>query len=92
VLESARAESRERLAQRRIWQVALAIALSGALLAAVTSRGSAPAGMLTAQAALRPADAREGVHSAEGGAAGWSIVEAYMELRRRQAALLSLNR
>lgn len=97
VLESARAEARERLAQRRIWQVALAIALSGALLAAVASRGSSPAsfpaGILTAQAALRPADAREGaLHSAEGGAAGWSIVEAYVELRRRQAALLGLDR
>jgi len=86
VLESARAESHERRAQRRIWQAALAVALLGAMVAAAASRSDVPpsvsAGMLQTRAA---------VQTAEGGAAGWSIVDSFTDLRRRQADLLRLN-
>lgn len=89
VLEAARADSGERKAQRHLWLLAVAVGLLGALVAVISSRSPVQAtfshGMLTATAAST--DARP----AEGGAAGWSIVDAYTELRRRQAALLSLD-
>jgi hypothetical protein len=91
LLESARAESRERTARHRIWQAGLAIALLGALLLATAGRWNVPAsysdGMLRPQAGLRPSEARP----AEGGPAGWSIVDAFIDLRRRQAVLFNFG-
>jgi hypothetical protein len=87
VLEAARAESSERWAQRRILQVALVVALWGGISTATGGRWevTAPfsAGLLQVHAELRPA---------EGRAADWSMVESFTDLRRRQAALLSLTR
>ena len=87
VLEAARVELGERKAQRRIWQVAIAIGLLGTMFAVAGDRMPVTPtfshGMLQVSPEARQAD---------GGAAGWSIVEAYTDLRRRQAALLSLNR
>jgi hypothetical protein len=92
VIEAARAESRERQAQRRIWQAALALAAWGAISIATAGRfstnSSFSAGMLHAQAELRQADA----HSAEIGAAGWGMVDSFTNLRRRQAELLRMTR
>jgi ferric-dicitrate binding protein FerR (iron transport regulator) len=86
VLEAARVESRERQAQRRIWQAALAITLLIGILAAAGSRFDLPApfsaSMLQAQANVR---------AAEGDGAGWSMVDSFTDLRRRQAALLNLS-
>ncbi len=83
LLETARAESRERQAQWRIWQLALAIALLGAVATIFGTRSDAAAsfsqGALQVQAEVRPAEA---------GAAGWRIVDSFTDLRRRQAALL----
>src|SRR5262245_2406696 len=87
VLETARAESRERRAQLRLWQVALVVALWGAISTTSASRWelTAPfsAGLLQMQTDVQPA---------EGGGAGWNMVESFTDLRRRQAALLSLTR
>ena len=87
VLEATRAESGEQRARRRIWHVAIAIGLLGTIFAVAGNRTAvSPAfshGMLQVGPEVRTAD---------GGGAGWSIVEAFTDLRRRQAALLSLNR
>jgi len=87
VLEATRAESGERRARRRIWHVAIAIGLLGTMFAVAGNRMPVPPtlshGMLQAGSEVRPAD---------GGGASWSIVEAFTDLRRRQAVLLSLNR
>lgn len=85
VLETARAEAGEHQAQRRIWQVALAIALLGLLSSAATTRwdvASPLPGVLHVQTVGQQA----GVDS------GWSMVESFTDLRRRQAALLRLTR
>lgn len=87
VLEAARVELGERKAQRRIWKVAIAIGLLGTMIAVAGDRTPVPPtfshGMLQANPEVQPTD---------GAAAGWSLVEAFTDLRRRQAALLSLNR
>ena len=87
VLDAARVESGERKAQGRIWHVAIAIGLLGTMVVVAGDRVPVTPtfshGLLRANPELRPAD---------GGTAGWSIVEAFTDLRRRQAALLSLNR
>ena len=87
VLETARAEASEQQALRRIWQLALAITLFGALSIAAGTCGdvasSSSPGMLQMQAA---------VQQVGGENAGWSMVESFTELRRRQAALLRLTR
>ena len=87
LLETARAESRERQAQRRIWQLALVVALLGAISTATGGRWDVAvpfsASMLQVPADMRPA---------EGGAAGWSMVDSFTDLRRRQAAVLSLTK
>ena len=87
LLDAARAESRERWAQRKMWQVALAVALWGALSTASGSRWHAAAPF---SAAVLQGDVQ--VRSVEGGAAGWSVVDSFTDLRRRQAAVLSLSR
>ena len=83
LLETARAESRERQAHWRIWQLALAIALLAAVATVFGARPGTAAsfsqGALRVQAEVRPA---------EGGAPGWRIVDSFTDLRRRQAALL----
>jgi hypothetical protein len=87
VLETARAESRERWAQQRIWPVALVVGLLGAISTATGGRRDVAvhfsASVLEVQAEVR---------QTEGGAAGWSMVDSFTDLRRRQAALLSLTR
>lgn len=85
VLETARAEAGEHQARRRIWQVALAIALLGLLSSAATTRWDL-ASPLPGVLHLQPAGQQAG------GDAGWSMVESFTDLRRRQAALLSLTR
>jgi ferric-dicitrate binding protein FerR (iron transport regulator) len=87
VLEAARSDSGERKARRHLWLLAIAVGLLGTLVAVVSSRSPASFshGMLSATATSTD------VRPAEGGAAGWSIVDAYTELRRRQAALLCLD-
>ena len=87
VLETARTEFRERLAQRRIWQVALVVAILGAISIAVGDPRYAGVPFSASVLEVQP-----DVRQAEGGAAGWSTVEAFTDLRRRQAALLSLTR
>lgn len=87
VLEAARTESRERRAQRRIWQLALAIAILGLISAATGSRWS-PGGPLSASMLPSQPDARQ----TEASSIGWNTVDSFTELRRRQAALLSLTR
>jgi hypothetical protein len=85
VLEATRAELGERRAQRRIRHVAIAIGLLGMFFAVAGNRitPTFSHGMLQESPQVR---------SADGGGAGWSIVEAFTDLRQRQAALLSLNR
>jgi hypothetical protein len=86
VLETARAESHERWAQRRIWQVALVIALLGVFSTSVRGRlevAAPPSGIaLGAGAMARPA---------EFGNDGWNMVESFTDLRRRHAAMLRLT-
>jgi hypothetical protein len=86
VLETARAEAGEHQARRRIWQVALAIALLGLLFSAAGTRWEI-ASPLPGVLLQVPADRQQA-----GGDAGWSMVESFTDLRRRQAALLSLTR
>jgi hypothetical protein len=85
VLEATRAESGERRARRRIWHVAIAIGLLGTIFAVAGNRIMP----IRSHGVLKVGPE---VRTAEGGGAGWSIVEAFTDLRRRQAALLSLNR
>lgn len=86
VLEAARVESDERKARRRVWHMAIAIGVLGAMFIVANDRTSVlpifSHGML----------ANSDLHPAEEGAAGWGIVDAFTDLRRRQAALLSLDR
>ena len=86
VLETARAEAGEHQAQRRIWQAALAIALLGLLSSAASTRWDI-ASPLPGVLLQAPAERQQA-----GGDAGWSMVESFTDLRRRQAALLSLTR
>ena len=86
VLETARAESHERWAQRRIWQVALAVALLGLCSTSfhgrLTKSAARSAGGLQA-AAIAP--------HIEAGHDGWSMVDSFTDLRRRHAAMLRLT-
>jgi hypothetical protein len=87
LLDAARAESRERWAQQKMWQVALVVALWGALSTASGNRWQAASPF---SAALLQAEVQE--RPVEVGAAGWSVVDSFTDLRRRQAAVLSLSR
>jgi hypothetical protein len=87
VLEASRVELGERKAQRRIWQVAIAICLLGTMYAVAGDRTPVPPAFSHGMLQVGPE-----VRTADGGGAGWRIVEAFTDLRRRQAALLSLNR
>jgi len=86
VLETARAESHQRWAQRRIWQVALVIALLGVCSTLVRSRmevAASPSGGPLAAGAMS--------RRVEIGEDGWNIVESFTDLRRRHAAMLRLT-
>jgi hypothetical protein len=86
VLETARAESRERRNRRRMWQLAVVVALLGALTTAEQVRREAAAaapGLLVEAAAF--------VGTSEQGDTGWGLVDAYTQLRRKQAAMLRLS-
>ena len=86
VLEAAGVEASERRALQRIWHVALAIAILG-VLTVIGARWHAASpfapSVLQAQAE---------VQQAGGNSAGWTLVESFTDLRRRQAALLRLTR
>jgi hypothetical protein len=84
VLEAARRESMERSVRRRICHAALAL---GLLLGAATGMGREELPAFSA-GALRQAE----LNSTEGGAIGWSMVESFTDLRRRQANLLRFQR
>ena len=91
VLESARAESNERWAQRQIWQVALVVALLGVCSTSVRSRlevAAPPSGIaLGTGAMVRRAEAgNDGWNNV-----GWNTVESFTDLRRRHAAMLRLT-
>jgi len=86
VLESARAESHERWAQRQIWQVALVVALLGVYSSSVRSRMEVAAPP-TEIAIEMGAMARR----AESSEVGWKMVESFTDLRRQQAAMLRLT-
>ena len=96
VLETARAESHERWAQRRIWQVALVVALLGVCSPSVRSRlevaASPSGGALGAGAMARRAESgNDGWNSDGWNTVGWNTVESFTDLRRRHAALLRLT-
>ena len=86
VLESARMEASERKALRRIWQAALALMLFASFSTTIsgpwTGGSSFSADLLQVQAEVRAAGTD---------AAGWSLVDSFTDLRRRQAALLRLT-
>lgn len=86
VLETARAESHQRWAQRRIWQVALVIALLGVCSTSVRSRMevAAPPSRMALEAGAM-------ARRAEIGNDGWNVVESFTDLRRRHAAMLRLT-
>lgn len=87
VLEAARAESRERRTQRRMWQLALVVTLLGLFTTAERARWKAAAaapGILVEAATL--------VGSPESGESGWGLVDSFTELRRRHAAMLRLTK
>jgi hypothetical protein len=90
VLEAARLESGELKARRHIGRLALCAALFAMLTISGAERPDSP-GMFH-QWTLIAAEAH--VDSATGARArgdnGWSLVEAYTELRRRQAEVLRL--
>jgi hypothetical protein len=88
VLEAAQIECRELRVQRRSWQAALLVTLAAMVISLATRSYWQAAAPLSASLLPTPADVR----SAEGGTTGWSTVESFTELRRRQAALLSLTR
>jgi hypothetical protein len=83
-LESARAQAIERSVQRRICQAALAL---GLLLGAAAGMGGGENLAAFSAGALRPAEAQP----AAGGDVGWSVVDSFTDLRRRQAKLLRLE-
>jgi Tfp pilus assembly protein PilN len=92
VLEAARAESRERRAQRQIWHLAIVIALLGALSTAIVGHWRAAAPYSSAPYSASLLQMQANARQAEGSDAGWSMVESFTDLRRRQAALLSLTK
>ncbi len=86
VLETARSESRERRNQRRMWQLALVVALLGVFTTAERARWKAAAaapGILVEAAALVGGD--------ETADSGWGLVDSFTQLRRRHAAMLRLG-
>jgi hypothetical protein len=86
VLETARAESHERWAQRQIWQVALVVALLGVCSTSVRSRmevAAPPSGIAFERGAI--------ARRAESGEDGWKMVESFTDLRRQHAAMLRLT-
>jgi hypothetical protein len=91
VLEAARVERGERQARRSIGRVALLAAMLGALTITGMERWQTPDAFhhLTLVAAAARTYASTEV-SASGGESGWALVEAYTELRRRQAEVLRL--
>lgn len=84
VLEAARRESIERSVRRRICHAALAL---GLLLGAAIGMGGEELPAFSA-GALRQVE----LNSTESGAIGWSMVESFTDLRRRQANLLRFQR
>ena len=91
VLETARSESRERQNQRRMWQLALVVALLGVITTAERARWEAAAaapGLLVEAAALVGGD-KQGDSSCVD--SSWGLVDSFTELRRRHAALLRLG-
>ena len=90
VLEAARLESGERQARRRISRLALCAALLAVITMSGMERPEGP-GMfqqITLVAAESHFDSETGART--GGDSGWALVEAYTELRRRQAEVLRL--
>jgi len=86
VLETARAESHERWAQRQIWQVALVVALLGVYSSSVRSRlevAAPPTGFAF--------ETGEFAQRAEAANDGWKMVESFTALRRQHAAMLRLT-
>jgi len=78
VLEEVRTDRAERVAQERIWQLALALLFVGLLLSNLRSPASEFDGHVPA-ALSKPSDNPT-----------WNTVEAMSELRRRQATMLRL--
>jgi hypothetical protein len=91
VLETARAECRERRAQRSIRRVALVVALFAAFTA--PSGGSEDTRCPALLAALDSDHIFSQAESkvARGGDLSWSMVEAFTDLRRQQANALRLE-
>jgi hypothetical protein len=90
VLEAARLESGERQARRCIGRVALFAALLGVFALSGIERPESPGAFhqLTLVAAAAQTYSTTGVRT--GSDSGWALVEAYTELRRRQAEVLRL--
>jgi hypothetical protein len=87
-LESARTACHERWAQRRLWQLALMVAIIATLsqslddrrdLAAFRQGRLSAAGLYGSSGQLAPSQD-----------AGWTMVDSFTDLRRRQAELLRL--
>ena len=96
VLETARAESHERWAHQRIWQVALVVALLGVCSSSVRSRlevAAPPSGMMleTGAMARRAEAGNDGWNTVGWNTVGWNTVESFTDLRRRHAAMLRLT-
>jgi hypothetical protein len=91
VLETARAERRERRAQSWLWQAAFSVVLLGMLAAAMGQRREVTAARQPG-AALEASQvcAREEAAAATGRDVTWELVDAFTKLRQRHAALLRL--
>jgi hypothetical protein len=88
VLEAARLEFGERRARRRIGSVALAAGLLGLLTISSVERLEMPNAL--SQLTLVAAGTQAFAGTESGADSGWALVDAYTELRRRQAEVLRL--